>query len=130
MKINPSKHPGEDEDIVQEEKVLAMENKDEGTEVSLYNIFKKKEMNYNINHDIQVDKTRSSTPINILTTSQLLPPDLPETQQKSSKSSSQILYSTYKFLFLEIPLSYNKTPSLTLFIKSILIYLTLYIKTY
>lgn len=42
LKINPSKHPGEGEDIVQEEKVLAMENKDEGTEVSLYNIFKKR----------------------------------------------------------------------------------------
>lgn len=42
LKINPPKHPGEDEDIVQEEELLAMENKDESTKVSLYNIFKKK----------------------------------------------------------------------------------------
>lgn len=42
LKINPPKHPCEDEDIVQEEEVLAIENKDESIEVSLYNIFKKK----------------------------------------------------------------------------------------
>ena len=39
LKINPPKYPGEDEDIGQQEEILAMENKDEGTKVSLYNIF-------------------------------------------------------------------------------------------
>lgn len=68
-------------------------------------------------------------PINILTASQLIPPDLLETQQEPPKPSSRNLYSTHKSSSPKASLSYNKTPSPTSSIKPVPIYLILYTKT-
>lgn len=77
LKINPPKHPGDNQDIDQEEEISVINKKDEGTKVSLYNILKKYiynyYMNYDINYNIQANKSALATPFEILTDSQLLP---------------------------------------------------------
>lgn len=52
FKINPPKHLSEDQKIDRKEEISVTNNENEDTKVNLYNLFRKKDINYDIKHNI------------------------------------------------------------------------------
>lgn len=87
-------------------------------------------MNYDINYNIQANKSVLAIFFEILTNSQLFPIDLFKIQQNLPHLSWQYSYLSQKLPFPKTLTTYNKTPSLIQSIKLIPIHLALYTKTH